>query len=96
MQKIEKQILEVLDAQLVEYGFFIRFIDNNKMNPSRANLMGVSPVEAFSHPDWTVDWDIDITDKQFDYVTANMTKFLNHFKQLEDSWDTTKKITPHE
>ena len=94
MQKIEKQILEVLDAQLVEYGgFFIRFIDNDKMNPSRANLSALSAVEAFSHPEWTVDWDIDLSEEQFEYVQANMSKFLNHFKQLETSWDTIKNIT---
>ncbi len=57
-------------------GFFIRHIDNNKQNNCIHNLQRVHPKEAFLHADWTIDWIIDLTDEEIEFVYANMDNLV--------------------
>lgn len=56
-------------------GHFIRFLDGDRSNCSAKNLSMCSPYEAFSNPDWVVDWDMDLTDDEIEFVRANMSNF---------------------
>ena len=44
------------------------------------NLDWVTPTEALSHPNWTVDWDIPLSDQQVAYVRSNMQVFLEYYE----------------
>ncbi len=53
-------------------GFFIRHFDGNTHNNCINNLERVHPKDAFRHADWAIDWVIDLTDEEIEFVHANL------------------------
>jgi hypothetical protein len=56
-------------------GCFIRHTDGDTSNNRLGNLAWCSPHDAFTNPDWTVDWTISLTQEEIDYVEAHMGNF---------------------
>ena len=56
-------------------GCFIRFIDGDKGNCAASNLAYCTPHDAFTHPDWVVDWDLNLDAGEVDIVRLNMHNF---------------------
>lgn len=56
-------------------GYFIRFLDGDCSNCCADNLNYCSPHDAFSNPDWKVDWDLDLTSDEIAFVRTNMGNF---------------------
>ena len=61
-------------------GYFIRFIDGNLMNVSASNLEYVHPHDAFTNVDWTVDWDLNLTNKEKSFVSLNFENFASIYQ----------------
>jgi hypothetical protein len=38
--------------------FYVRFVDGNKLNCQRANLVLVTELQLTRHPEWTTDFDL--------------------------------------
>ena len=64
-----------------ESGCFIRFIDEDKYNCAAHNLVQCTPYDAFTHPDWVVDWDLDLSAVEVDIVRCNMHNFAEDYKR---------------
>ena len=64
-----------------ESGCFIRFIDGDKGNCAASNLAYCTPHDAFTHPDWVVDWDLHLTAREVDIVRLNMHNFAEDYKR---------------
>ena len=56
-------------------GYFIRWLDGNTLNNNVTNLCYCSPIDAFSNPDWMVDWNLDLSTKQTIFVKDNISNF---------------------
>ena len=63
-EKLTKKIFKKWRQQ----GGFIRFVDGNPHNCAINNLCRVSIKEAMDNIDWTVDWDMDLTEKEIKLV----------------------------
>ena len=58
-------------------GSFVLFIDGNPGNCSVFNLRWIGLVEALEHiGEWKVDWDMNLTKKERDFVVAHTPYFL--------------------
>ena len=64
-----------------ESGCFIRFIDEDKYNCAAHNLVWCTPYDAFTRPDWKVDWDMHLTAREVDIVRLNMHNFAVLYKR---------------
>lgn len=54
-------------------GFFIRFINGNKLDCRRDNLEQVSIIDSMIHiNEWVVDWDLNLTCKEKLFVKNNL------------------------
>ena len=60
-----------------ESGCFIRFIDEDKYNCA----VWCTPYDAFTRPDWKVDWDLHLTACEVDIVRLNMHRFARLYKR---------------
>ena len=60
--------------------FFIRHVDGNTLNNHIMNLMTVSPYDAFTHPEWKVDWVCYLEDDEIAFVRENMDLFAALYK----------------
>lgn len=65
-------------------GYFIRFIDGNTRNCGVENLTYVSPLEAFQNiTKWRVDWDMELTKKEIQFVYDNLQNFITLYTPNE-------------
>jgi hypothetical protein len=65
-------------------GYFIRFIDGNTRNCRVENLTYVSPLEAFQNiTNWRVDWDMELTKKEIQFVYDNLQNFITLYTPNE-------------
>ena len=62
-------------------GCFIRFIDGDKGNCAASNLAYCTPHDAFTHPDWVVDWDMDLDAVEVSTVRLNTHNFAVLYKR---------------
>jgi len=44
--------------------FFVRFLDGDTLNGAVVNLVLVTLSDALAHDDWTVDWDVNLTNEE--------------------------------
>ena len=65
-------------------GWFIHFIDGNTANCSSVNLAYVNPYYAFKNPNWVVDWDMNLTEEEIQYVLAHMDNFATLYEMHKD------------
>jgi hypothetical protein len=56
-------------------GYFMRFLDGDCSNCRVDNLSYCSAHDAFSNPDWKVDWDANLTTDEIAFVRTNMGNF---------------------
>nr|QBK93552.1 MAG: hypothetical protein LCPAC404_02560 [Pithovirus LCPAC404] len=57
-------------------GYFIRHINGDTLDNSICNLQRVHPKDAFAHVDWKVDWVIDLTDEEIEFVKLNAEELV--------------------
>ena len=60
-------------------GNFIRHIDGNRQHNSIFNLTAIHPHDAFKHPEWVVDWECGLTNKQIQFVRDNMSVLADFY-----------------
>ena len=77
--KMVSQIMDILNKQLSECGF-IRHKDGDTTNNRATNLEWCLASEAFKHPEWTVDWTMNLNKKQIQFVRINMANFAVMFE----------------
>jgi len=65
----KKNMTQSIIKKWREQGAFIRFMDNDITNCSYTNLKMVDLYEALENIDtWTVDWDMELTEKEIELV----------------------------
>ncbi len=62
-------------------GYFIRFIDGNPFNIHISNLEHIHPHDAFTNIDWKVDWDMDLSTKERQFVINNAENFATIYQK---------------
>lgn len=62
---------------------FIRHVDGNVLNNAMDNLKNVGYFQAFSNPDWQVDWVCFVREKDARYVKKNMGHFAELFSPVD-------------
>ena len=60
-------------------GNFTRHIDGNRQHNSIFNLTAIHPHDAFKHPEWVVDWERGLTNKQIQFVRDNMSVLADFY-----------------
>ena len=60
-------------------GNFTRHIDGNRQHNSIFNLTAIHPHDAFKHPEWVVDWECGLTNKQIQFVRDNMSVLADFY-----------------
>ena len=76
-ERMIKSIRNIWDKQTKETnGYFIRYIDGNKLNNKKNNLSYLHPKEAMENLDWCVDWKVGLKKKQIQFVTLNPELFI--------------------
>ena len=59
---------------------FIRHINGNTLDNHIGNLAPVSQYDAFTHPEWKVDWVCDLEEDEIKFVRENMDLFAEIYK----------------
>ena len=71
-------------------GYFFRFIDGNRANCALNNLQLVNPYDAFTNPDWAVDWDAALSRAEVSFVELNLDYFAECYEAQKDKSATAQ------
>ena len=61
-------------------GMFIRHLNGILADNRAVNLVECHPYDAFTHPDWEVDWKMSLTKQEVSFVEKNMGMFAEMYK----------------
>ncbi|KAL9183198.1 hypothetical protein ACHAXT_004985 [Thalassiosira profunda] len=61
-------------------GFFIRHLNGNFQDNAATNLADCHPYDAFTNPEWEVDWWAGLSKDQRSFVKKNMGAFANAYE----------------
>ena len=78
-----RMIASIIDKWMEQW-MFVRTgaLDGKPTNVSPSNCTFVTLEEALQHPEWKVDWDMNLTSEEAEYVQNHMTYFLAVIQEL--------------
>jgi hypothetical protein len=78
-----QMVASIIDKWMEQWMFVRTGVqDGNPTNFSPSNCTFVTLEEALRHPDWKVDWDMNLSAEEAEYVQNHMTYFLAIIEEL--------------